>query len=244
MRSARDGDADQYGPEFWKRRDEIAASSAAACVPMLIEAFAPRSVVDIGCGRGHWLAAFASSGVDDVVGVDGSWVAQHSSLLIPPDCFIEHDLPAPIALGRRFDLALCLEVAEHLPSSGAATLVKTLTESASVVVFSAAIPGQGGVGHLNEKWPWYWKEKFAERGFKQFDPFRHRIWHRPDVAIWYKQNMFAYANVVEGSPLHQSLAPFGTSDLTLVACDTLFRLCRPSIARRAANRIRRVLGRE
>ena len=150
----------------------------------------------------------------------------------------------PITLGRRFDLALCLEVAEHLPPSGATTLVKELTELASVVVFSAAIPGQGGVGHLNERWPWYWKEKFAERGFGQYDPFRHRLWHRPDVAIWYKQNMFAYANAEEGSVVSRSLAPFGASDLTLVACDTLFRLSRPSLVKRAANRIRRLLGRE
>jgi hypothetical protein len=94
----------------------------------------------------------------------------------------------------RYDLAVCLEVAEHLPESSAADLVRALTAFAPVVLFSAAVPGQGGVGHINEQWPAYWKGLFEQHGFYRRDPIRPRIWTNERVHWWYRQNIFLFAS--------------------------------------------------
>jgi hypothetical protein len=115
--------------------------------------------------------------------------------------------------------------------------VKSLTNLAATIVFSAAIPGQGGVGHCNEKWPWYWQNLFADHGYRQYDPFRHLFWHNQDIAVWYRQNMFVYANCQVGETC-TALQPYDSAELTLIARDTLYRLSRPSLMERAFNRLR------
>src|SRR5438067_13185059 len=101
-----------------------AVQSARRIVPLVIELVRPRSVVDICCGTGGWLSVLIDHGVDDVVGVDGAYV-DPARLLIPTERFIAHDLEKPLELSRRFELALSLEVAEHLPASSASVLVKS-----------------------------------------------------------------------------------------------------------------------
>jgi SAM-dependent methyltransferase len=114
-----------------------------------------RSVVDFGCGSGVWLAAWQRLVVDDVIGVDGEQA--RSSLKISAERFLAADLRKPIRLGRRFDLAQSLEVAEHLPPQSASVFVETLTTHAPLILFSAAVPGQGGEHHVNEQPPEYWR---------------------------------------------------------------------------------------
>lgn len=150
------------------------------------------SVVDIGCGVGAWLEALrlASNGNSlKVLGVDGEWVPRET-LLIQPHEF----LPCNLAQGfpdlrARFDLALCLEVGEHLPSDKADSLIAFLTSLSDRIVFSAAIPGQGGDRHINEQWPAYWEEKFLEHGYLLLDVIRPRIWDLTEVSACYRQNM-------------------------------------------------------
>jgi len=161
--------------------------SATVLVPQLMEEIAPRSVVDVGCGLGAWLAVFLENGVSDVVGLDGHWV-DRSVLEIDAADFQVADLGRSLALGRRFDLALCLEVGQLLDPSLAEQLVLSLTELSDVVVFSSAIPGQGGLGHVNEQWPRYWANLFAHYSYIATDPFRLRIWEEPDVKWWFAQN--------------------------------------------------------
>jgi SAM-dependent methyltransferase len=165
-----------------------AQRSAEAIVPVVIDLVQPRSVVDIGCGTGTWLAAFHRHGVADVFGLDGDWVPR-DRLEIPRDQFQSHDLSQPLDLGRRFDLAVCLEVAEHLPAVAADSLVGLLTRHASVVLFSAAIPGQGGTGHVNEQWPGYWLDRFVQRDYLVVDCLRRRFWNDDRVEGCYAQNM-------------------------------------------------------
>lgn len=174
--------------------DETSPESAEVVVPMVIDLVGPESVVDIGCGRGAWLSAFRRCGVYDVVGLDGDYV-DRDGLAIPSDCFQAADLSQPIRLGRSFDLAVCLEVAEHLPASASANLVGALTTAAPVVLFSAAIPGQGGVGHVNEQWPDYWRSLFEQKGYVALDILRPQLWDDPRVAFRYRQNSFLYASV-------------------------------------------------
>jgi SAM-dependent methyltransferase len=179
-----------YGEEFFELLREGSKRSAAVIVPLVWELIEPRSVVDVGCGIGAWLAAFARHGVEDYLGVDGFVPA--GLLEIPADRFVEADLTGPLVLGREFDLAVSLEVAEHLPESAAAGFVVSLTRLAPVVLFSAAIPGQGGTEHVNEQWPEYWSRLFGENEYDAVDILRPLVWHDERVEVWYAQNTILY----------------------------------------------------
>lgn len=169
------------------------AGSASVCVPLILEVTRARSVVDVGCGRGAWLAEFIRRGIETTVGIDGPYV-RREELHIPPACFRPADLSVEIPIPRRFDLAICLEVAEHLSPDRAKGLVEALTRLAPLVVFSAAVPGQGGQGHINEQWPAYWAGLFEECGYGWADPFRPRWWDAPGVDWWYAQNTLLFAD--------------------------------------------------
>jgi SAM-dependent methyltransferase len=166
-----------------------------------MELLEPASVVDLGCGLGTWLSVFAELGVEDVLGIDGEYV-DRSALAIPADRFLARDLTRPLELPRTFDLAVSLEVAEHLPPDAAQTLVDSLTRHAPAVLFSAAIPGQDGVDHVNTQWPSYWRGLFLPRGYRAVDCIRPRIWDDEDVEFWYRQNLllFVRSDVLETRP--------------------------------------------
>lgn len=167
------------------------ARAAAVVVPLLVGRLAPRTVLDVGCGIGHWLAAFRESGVTDLQGVDGPWVAA-DLLRIAPDQFQVVDLNVPLKLPRKSDLAICLEVGEHVRPDAADTLVASLAEAADVVCFSAAIPRQGGRDHINEQYQGYWRERFARHGLRAYDWLRPRVAGAEGVAFWYQQNTLLY----------------------------------------------------
>jgi SAM-dependent methyltransferase len=189
-----------YSSEFYAGQVDGSANSAAAVVPLILSLFPVRSVVDVGCGVGPWAAEFISRGVSDVWGIDGDYV-KPSQLRIPLERFAVHDLTKPISLGRTFDLAVCLEVGEHLPASRAQSLVSDLTSLASCVLFSAAVPGQGGTHHINEQYLPYWIDLFASQGYEGVDPIRPRILGDDSVEWWYQQNIVMFA-----APNHPLLA--------------------------------------
>jgi SAM-dependent methyltransferase len=176
--------------------------SAEIAVPLILAATQPRSVADVGCGLGQWLAVFKSHGVDDVLGYDGPWIDRSHLLVAPPE-FVGADLNEPLPVTRRFDLALCLEVVHMLEPDRAAPVVASLVELSDVVVFSAGVPGQGGTLQQNEQWPAYWAGLFAAHGYVVCDPFRRALWEEPDVKWWFAQNMLVYATpeAVDARPL-------------------------------------------
>jgi SAM-dependent methyltransferase len=185
------GLARKYDDAFYADLDDDVRGSADVVVPIVVDRLHPGSVLDVGCGRGTWLHVFAESGVADIFGIDGPHISS-SDLEIPVDRFRPHDLDEPFDLGRRFDLATCLEVGEHLDASAAPTLVASLVAHAPAVLFSAAIPAQGGAGHVNEQWPSYWARLFAERGYRTVDLVRPLVWNDERVAFWYAQNIVLY----------------------------------------------------
>jgi SAM-dependent methyltransferase len=157
----------------------------------------PGSVLDVGCGTGTWLSALAELGVKDIFGIDGVDIPE-SALLFPIERFRKVDLTVPWALGRKFDVALCLEVAEHLDETSSALLIGCLAHHADTVVFSAACPGQPGQHHVNCRWPGYWQALFNDQGFTCSDAVRWQMWSDPGIDVWYRQNMFiATRNGVE-----------------------------------------------
>jgi SAM-dependent methyltransferase len=145
------------------------------------------SILDVGCGTGTWLRAATLHGITDVFGIDGINIPK-SELLFAPESFRLVDLTKDWDLGRRFDVALCLEVAEHLPAAHGPHLVQALTAHADTVIFSAAIPGQSGQHHVNCQWPMYWQDLFNERGFVCSDSIRWQLWDNTQIEPWYRQN--------------------------------------------------------
>ena len=182
-----------YDDHFFDWVDSGARVSARALLPRVREAVDVASVVDVGCGRGTWLAVWSELGVTDIAGVDGPYV-DRGKLAIPAEAFTTADLAGEWAIGRRFDLAQSLEVAEHLPESAARPLVGRLCGLADVVLFSAARPGQGGEMHVNEQEPEYWAELFAGHGFEMFDWLRPALARDRRIEPWYRYNSFLYAN--------------------------------------------------
>ena len=148
-------------------------------------------MIDVGCGLATWLRVFREHGINDVVGVDGPWI-ELKSLEISEQNFITADLREPFQLDRTFDLVISLEVAEHLPRESAETLVDSLARLGPIVLFSAAIPHQGGTLHVNEQWPEWWADLFRRKGYEPIDCIRHKIWQNDRVAWPYAQNTFLY----------------------------------------------------
>lgn len=191
-------------------------------VPIVISLVRPQSVVDVGCGAGHWLSEFRRLGVERVLGLDGAYV-NPDWLIIPKGLFRAVDLAKPFRLNERFDLAVCLEVAEHLPETAAASLVESLVNLSSVVLFSAAIPMQGGTHHINEQWPEYWRRLFQVHGYRMLDLIRREIWKNAAVKFWYRQNTFLF---VAESQMSTNLAfshATGEADDLLLVRDSILK---------------------
>lgn len=180
-----------YSEEFYRSCFEGSVASARQIVPFLKTITNCKSVVDVGCGLGTWLSVFDECGVSDFLGIDGAYVNQEK-LLIPRDKFIPADLNDPPELQRSFDLAICLEVAEHLPSTAESKLIRYLTNLSPVVAFSASIPFQDGTGHINEQWLEHWIQLFQARSYAPIDCIRPKFWNNPQVEWWYPQNMILY----------------------------------------------------
>ena len=194
----------QYGEAFYDSLDATSEPSATIILPMLLDLVSVNSAIDVGCGDGSWLNVLRQLGIEDVLGLDAPG-RSGGSLKIPESRFRGVALDEPFSIEREFDLALCLEVAEHLPPERAAGLIADLSALAPIILFSAAIPGQGGVNHFNEQWPAFWAELFANESYVALDPFRRTLWNKPEVAWWYKQNMILF--VLHSALLnHPSLA--------------------------------------
>ena len=129
---------------------------------LTIHLYHPQSVLDVGCGTGISLDYFLSKGIA-VRGLEGSDLA--ISKARHGDHIRQHDLNEPLDLGEKFDLVWCFEVAEHIHPRYVSALLTTLTNHGDRVLLSAARPGQGGLGHLNEQEPGYWIALMQERGF-------------------------------------------------------------------------------
>lgn len=182
-----------YDSAFYDVQSDGSYRSARKIVPLVLERVRAASVLDVGCGVGTFLRVFTEHGVADVQGLDGDYVPR-DRLRIDPARFQGRDLGQPFDLGRRFDLVMSVEVAEHLEDAKADLFVENLCRHGDVVLFSAAIPDQGGTHHVNERWPSYWIAKFAARGYQVYDLLRPLIWADGEVEYWYRQNCLVFAN--------------------------------------------------
>lgn len=185
-------EAKHYKDDFFVGHDAGALNSAKVVLPIIYEIFRPRSVVDIGCGVGNWLKVWQDEfGITDIQGVEGPYIS-NTVLQIDKSKVLLTDLKLGVDLGRKYDIAMSLEVAEHLPASSAEKFVETLVGLSDIILFSASVPGQVGTYHINEQYPEYWAKKFSDRGYVVLDFVRDRIWNRDEVEWWYQQNILVY----------------------------------------------------
>ncbi|MGB9370213.1 MAG: class I SAM-dependent methyltransferase [Xanthobacteraceae bacterium] len=181
------------------KAEELANRESANCIlGILSEYLQPASVLDVGCGLGTWLSVLQQRGITDVRGVEGKWL-KTADLVCDSKLVQLCDLEAGFDLERRFDLIVCLEVAEHLSPAAAGRFVESLVRHAPAVLFSAAIPFQGGSHHLNEQFLSYWESIFAKHSFKPVDVVRGRIWLNQRVLWWLRQNtvLFAHQTLID-----------------------------------------------
>jgi len=173
----------QHSDDIWK------LDGARVVLACLFATHKPQSILDVGCGPGTWLAAALEMGITDLIGLEGVDIT--SEMRFVPDQYIRlQDLTTDWNVARRFDIALCLEVAEHLDACHSDELITKLTAHANTVVFAAAIPGQPGYHHVNCQWPAYWQARFNACGFACYDTFRWQIWQDTRIEPWYRQNLF------------------------------------------------------
>ncbi len=209
--------AKRYTKSFFASIDEQTLNSAQVIVPIIKNFIQPKSVIDVGCGLGYFLKAFEDQGVTDILGIDGAYV-NTADLHITQDKFKPHDLTKPLDIAHQFDLVVSLEVAEHLPEETSDQFVQTLVSLGPAILFSAAIPDQGGTHHVNEQWPDYWAEKFLNHNYVCYDCIRPLIWDNANVAYWYAQNtlLFVQKDAVKNYDQIASMTPKPIDQLSLV----------------------------
>lgn len=171
--------------------------SARKILGFLLNKLDCNSMIDYGCGTGTWLWVALGYGVSEVCGIDGAYVPENM-LMIPKECFVVADLSKPYSVAKKYDLALSLEVAEHIPKAAAEILIDNICKSADVVLFSAAHPGQGGDEHVNEQPVSYWIERFKARHYIPIE-IRPFFKQDSDIETWYRENMVLF--VIENKAL-------------------------------------------
>ncbi len=182
-----------YSKNFYRTRHQDTKYAAHKILSILKNILPLRSIVDFGCGTGTWLLAAENLGFKELEGYEGNWLNK-SMYKCNKATLTTHNLEDKINTIKRYDIALSLEVAEHLSAKRAHSFVEELCNIANIVLFSAAIPGQGGTHHINEQWQSYWVKKFNENNFSAYDVVRPKIWNDPKISFWYKQNILLFIN--------------------------------------------------
>ncbi|MBD5584010.1 MAG: methyltransferase domain-containing protein [Clostridia bacterium] len=209
--------ATSYTDSFYKQMAVGAVESAREIVPIILDLFPHiNSVIDLGCGPGAWLAEFKKLG-KEITGIDfGEGVSQN--LMFSPQYYIKKDLSTAIELNQKFDLCLSLEVAEHLPEQCADIFITNLVNLSDLIIFSAAMPGQGGTNHINLQYPEFWIKLFYKHDYICRDILRGIIWENKKVRVWYRQNILIF---IKKSSRHliaqaESMAKFNLYGLPLI----------------------------
>lgn len=156
---------DLYTEPWFRLRPKMAWRTPIMCEAVW-KTFGPFStLVDLGCGIGEFVAYFMKHHKILAIGFDGAencltHMAEGAVIYI-------HDLREPLGWGKpKFQLCMCLEVAEHVEAQYADTLVQNCVDMSNTILFTAAPPNQGGLGHVNCQPPSYWVKKFADHGYQ------------------------------------------------------------------------------
>ena len=180
-----DGVSPVYDKNFFDNNLRISEGSAKLLADYLSRHHKVGSMIDVGCGNGVYMREFLNRGWD-VFGVDGSKNARKNAV-VDRKLITIFDLRKKFDLDRRFDLALCIEVAEHIETDLSRNLVSTLASVSDTIYFTAAPPGQGGTGHINEQPREFWEGLFRRFGyqFRFEETERLRKYLQDNGAVWF-----------------------------------------------------------
>lgn len=179
-----------YNKDFYLAEQSFL--SAKNVIQNFSEYYKPDSVIDIGCGVGTWLKAWQDTGVNKIKGLDCNNV-QDEFLYVNREYIEKVDLEKhKNSSDERFDLAMSLEVAEHLPKTDSANFVDLITSYSDIIIFSAAIPYQPGTRHINCQPLQFWVDLFNKKNYQCFDFLRPKLIKNNQVDFWYKQNILVF----------------------------------------------------
>ncbi len=213
-----------YDSKFYDMIAEIIQDEE-QIIPYVLEQINPKSVVDFGCGEGRWLMEVKRNNANiEILGLDGYYVNK-DRLCISKDEFMAVDLRKKIRLSKKYDLAISTEVAEHIEEEYVDVFVDNLSMASDYILFSAAIPGQGGEHHVNKQWQSYWVKKFKSRGYKADFSIRNHFWNNTNINTWRKQNILVFSKNWEENI---------TSDIVDVV--------HPDVMKHCVDRCQRIIG--
>jgi hypothetical protein len=184
----------KYTSNFYESVADRADVASEAIFSIFFRAIKVASIKDIGCGNGIWLRQTLEIGsVKNRIGYDLPSALESAAPFSNKDIvFNEINLESKNYDFMSTDLALCLEVAEHVSSESAVRLIESICRSSKYVIFSAATPGQGGYNHINERSFNYWVSLFEANGFVGFDVFREKIQQDHRIPFFYRNNVFLF----------------------------------------------------
>jgi len=202
---------DIYNADFfseWGPSNADYVRSAELVTGAINKIFKPASVADLGCGCGVYSHLLKLSGAK-VLSIDGVIPPPERSFTVD---IILRDLSAPFEnTWGPFDLALCLEVAEHIPEASSDIFLKNITAFSRRLVMSAAPPGQGGVHHVNEQPRRYWAARLAALGFaynrRASGLILKSLENSPPPYMWMASHIGVYEKAVHEKDLRHGL-PF------------------------------------
>lgn len=183
----------KYNRKFYEWIDTETYRDPEIIMKCIIEWIKPKTIVDFGCGEGLWLSiAKKLDNNISVQGFDGEYI-DRNRLKISINDFVASDLSQKILIKEKFDLAISTEVAEHIEEKYCDNFIDNITSASDFILFSAAIPGQCGVNHVNEQWQSYWINKFERRGYFVDLSIRNYFWSEIGITSWRKQNLLFFS---------------------------------------------------
>lgn len=216
----------EYGRKFYENLKNN-SRSAEIIVPIVLELLAETinidnfKVVDMGCGTGHWLKVYKRFGASEIMGIDRGGGYEHDLMQIDKSEYQQYDLNKRFSANKKYDIAQCLETAEHIEVENAEAVVSNLVNLSDIILFSAAIPHQRGAHHVNEQWPDYWIKLFEEKDYAVVDCIREKIWNNAEVRGFYAQNLFLFCKRTEKNKKIIALSEYNRPEM--------FNLVHPAI---------------
>lgn len=195
-----------YAADFYDEQHAGSLISARRILSILWKHHPCTRVCDFGAGLGTWLRTAHELGASQLAGFEGPWALEHPHRFHEAAYFAV-DLNEDVNLTEPFDLAISVEVAEHLLPERSESFVRDLCRASDVVLFGAALPRQPGDGHINCRPHSFWIEEFRRNGYVCLDAFRPHVWTDPAVEPWYAQNCYlfvAHARRYAFAELHEA----------------------------------------